>query len=308
MKAWQADLAIVGAAAIWGLSFVFTSCGLEDSSPALFLLSRFALALLVSLALFGLSLRGVGKKTVRRGLILGFLMGTGYLLQNYSVNFTDVARAAFIAAMTLPAIPIVSFILFREKIKIYNLVGIILAILGLYLLIDPGLGSLSAGIRSGDIIALLSVPCWALYLIYMNRFTEGEEDPKLTKRLLVLQFMGAIPLVLLTFLIFESGLILAPLHPDLAKGVSLSGHFVVGLIFCALLASILIVFIQTACQKYTTPIQAMLSFQFEPITATIAAWLILGQTIGLIAAIGAVIIILGVITSELGAILAQRKA
>jgi drug/metabolite transporter (DMT)-like permease len=255
--------------------------------------------------LFGLTLRGVPKRTVKRGLILGFLMGTGYLLQNYSVNFTDVARAAFIAAMTLPAIPIVSFILFREKIKLYNLVGIILAVVGLYLLIDPSLGSFSEGINAGDIIALLSVPCWALYLIYMNRFTEGEEDPLLTRRLLVLQFVGAIPLVLITFLVFESGLVLAPLHPDLAKGVNPTNHFWAGLIFCALLASILIVFIQTACQKYTTPIQAMLCFQFEPITATIAAWIILGQTIGLIAAVGAIIIILGVITSELGGILSQ---
>ncbi|MDR1079816.1 MAG: DMT family transporter [Deltaproteobacteria bacterium] len=302
MKAWQADLAIVGAAAIWGLSFIFTSWGLESLSPALFLLCRFLVALAASAALFRKCLRGLPKRTAKRGIALGFLMGTGYLLQNYSVNFTDVPRASFIAALTLPAIPVVSFALFREKVKIYNLAGILLAVSGAYLLVNPSF----EGVRSGDVIALLSVPMWALYLIYMSRFTEGEDDPLLTKRLLILQFAGAVPLVLLTAVVFESGL-LPPVHPDLAKPFSPNAHFWAGLAFCAFLASIGIVFIQTACQKYTTPVQAMLCFQFEPVTATAFAWPILGQKIGLLAAAGAGIIILGVVTSELGGILAAKK-
>lgn len=303
MKVWQADLAIIGAACIWGLSFIFTRWGVNDCSPALFLLCRFGLALLVGLILFGRRLKGAPKETVRRGLILGFFMGTGYLLQTYSVNFTEVSRAAFIAAMTLPAIPIVSFILFREKIKLYNLIGVVLALTGLYLLLDPQF----SGLRSGDVIALLSVPMWALYLIYMNVYTAGEEGFNFTARLLILQFIGAIPLALLTTLVFESGL-MPPLHPDLGKGLNPSGHFVAGLLFCAILASIGIVFIQTACQKYTTPLQAMLAFQFEPVSATVAAVLILGEEVGFMVVVGACVIIAGVLASELGGIYAARKA
>jgi drug/metabolite transporter (DMT)-like permease len=229
-------------------------------------------------------------------------MGGGYLLQNYSVNFTEVPRAAFIAAMTLPAIPIVSFILFREKIQINNLLGIILALIGLYFLLNPSF----KGINSGDIIALISVPLWALYLIYINKFTEGSEESHLTTRLLVLQFVGAIPLVLLAVIVFETGLI-PYVHPDMGKGISFTGHFWAGLLYCALLASIGIVFIQTSCQKYTTPIQAMLCFQFEPITATIGAFFILDEAIGFKAAMGACVIILGVLTSEIGGLLMTRR-
>ena len=303
MKVWQADLAIIGAACIWGLSFIFTRWGLDDCSPALFLLCRFALALGVSLILFGRFLKGLDSQPVRHGLVLGFLMGTGYLLQTYSVNFTEVSRAAFIAAMALPAIPVVSFILFREKVKSHNLVGVIMALVGLYLLLDPQF----TGLRSGDIIALLSVPMWALYLIYINVYTEGRAGFEFTARLLILQFVGAIPLVLLTVIIFETGLI-APLHLDLGKGLTLSPHFVIGLLFCGILASIGIVFIQTACQKYTTPLQAMLCFQFEPVSATVAAVLILGEEVGMKAALGAMVIIAGVLASELGGLWLARKA
>jgi drug/metabolite transporter (DMT)-like permease len=300
MKAWQADLAIIGAAAIWGMSFIFTRWGLEDSSPALFLTCRFGLAMIVSIFVFGHKLAGLSKTTAKRGLLLGLLMGGGYLLQNYSVNFTEVPRAAFIASLTLPAIPLVSFILFREKIKKHNLVGVILALVGVFFLLDPSF----EGINSGDVIAFLSVPMWALYLIYMNIFTADLEGQ--TGQLLVLQFMGALPLTILVAVIFETGL-WPPLHPDLAKGLTFTKHFWIGLLYCALLASIGIVFIQTACQKYTTPVQAMLCFQFEPVTAAAGAWLFLGETVGVLGVLGCVVIILGVLTSELGGLMTTDK-
>ncbi|MDR2455701.1 MAG: DMT family transporter [Deltaproteobacteria bacterium] len=304
MKPWQADLAIVGAAAIWGMSFIFTRWGLTDCSPALFLVARFGLALAVSLLLFGGKLAGMPRATLRRGFILGVLMGGGYLLQTYSVNFTEVSRAAFIAALTLPAIPVMSFILFRQKLRLNNAVGIALALLGLYLLLDPRF----SGFRIGDLMALVSVPLWALYLIYINIFTEGIDEPHLTARLLLTQFLGALALVAVFTLIFESGFILPPLHPDLGKGLKPTGLFWAGLTYCALLASIGIVFIQTSCQKYTTAVQAMLCFQLEPVTATAGAFLLLGEQVGLKAVIGAAVIILGVLASELGGMLGSKKA
>ncbi|MDR3203802.1 MAG: DMT family transporter [Deltaproteobacteria bacterium] len=302
MKVWQADLAIIGAGTIWGLAYVFTRWGLSDCSPSLFLLTRFALALFVSLLLFGRSLKGLSSTTAWRGIILGFYMGSGYLLQNYSVNFTEVSRAAFIGALTLPAIPVVSFILFREKIKLNNFIGIVLALIGLYLLLDPQF----SGLNIGDLVAFLSIPFWALYLIYINVYTEGNDEPYLTERLLILQFVGAIPLVALCSIIFESGLTPA-LHPDLVKGLNPSGQFWAGLIYCAILASIVIVFIQTACQKHTTPVQAMICFQVEPVMATIGAFFFLNEPINLKMGIGALIIILGVLTSEIGSLLISKK-
>jgi drug/metabolite transporter (DMT)-like permease len=256
--------------------------------------------MIVSIFIFGHKLTGLSKTTAKRGLLLGLLMGGGYLLQNYSVNFTEVPRAAFIASLTLPAIPIVSFVLFREKIKKHNLLGVVMALVGVYFLIDPSF----EGVNSGDVIALLSVPMWALYLIYMNIFTKDLEGQ--TGQLLVLQFMGALPVTIIVAVLFETGL-WAPLHPDLAKGLTFTPEFWIGLLYCALLASIGIVFIQTACQKYTTPVQAMLCFQFEPVTAAAGAWIFLDETVGVLGVMGAIIIILGVLTSELGGLLAADK-
>jgi drug/metabolite transporter (DMT)-like permease len=51
----------------------------------------------------------------------------------------------------------------------------------------------------------------------------------------------------------------------------------------------------------------MLCFQIEPVTATLGAWLLLAEPIGLKAVVGAVVIILGVLTSELGGMLLAKK-
>jgi drug/metabolite transporter (DMT)-like permease len=296
MKRWQADGAIVGAGALWGLSYIFTRWGLEHSPPAMFLLGRFSLALVVTLALFGSRLKGASRRTIRRGLIMGGLMGGGALLQAYSVNFTDVSRAAFIIALTMPATPLASFLLFREKVSRYSLAGVVLSLIGLYLLLDPRF----TGLNVGDLLAILSIPLWALFMIYMNIFTEGEADPDFTAQFLFLQFLGVVPLALLTVLVFESGGILPPLHPDLGKALTPNGYFWAGLVFCALAASLVTVFIQTACQKYTTPVQAIICFQSEPVVAMAAAVILLGETVTFSAVLGAAIIIGGVLASELG--------
>ncbi len=296
MKHWQADAAIVGAGALWGMAFIFTRWGLDNSPPAMFFLGRFSLALIATALLFGRRLKGMSRRTARRGLILGLLMGGGYLLQTYSINFTDVSRAAFIAALMLPATPLAAFLLFREKVKLHNLAGIALALVGLYLLLNPRF----EGLNAGDILALLSVPLWALYMVYMSIFTEGETGLDFTCQMLFLQFLGTVPLALLAVLVFESGWLLPPLHPDLGRPLTLNGTFWAGLAYCALGASMATVFIQTACQRYTTAVQAMICFQSEPVVALAAAVILLGETVSFTAGLGAAVIIGGVLTSEVG--------
>ena len=72
------------------------------------------------------------------------------------------------------------------------------------------------------------------------------------------------------------------------------------LAFNAVFASFVLTFLQTYAQRYTTPVKAMLMFQFEPIVATAAAIAVLGEAFSWLAALGAAIIIVGVLASELG--------
>jgi drug/metabolite transporter (DMT)-like permease len=229
-------------------------------------------------------------------------MGAGYLLQIYSINFTDVARASFLTGMCLIFIPFLNFLLFREIVKLHSLIGLILAVIGLYILLDPSF----SGLKSGDIMGLAAMPLWALYMIYMSVFTEKEEGLAKTYQFLFWQLAGVLPVALITALIFESGLVKS-LHPDLSKAITITPLFLIGLFFNAVLASVVTVLIQTYSQKHTTAIQAMICYQAEPITATLAAAIILGDRLTFNVVAGGLVIILAILISEAGGLLMERR-
>ncbi|MDR0335848.1 MAG: DMT family transporter [Planctomycetaceae bacterium] len=306
----RAEFLIFIAAVIWGLSYVFVKEGLLFASPALFLLIRFSAALLITFFFFGcLSLKTLKWKTWKRGLYLGTLFGSAYLLQTYAVNFTTIAKASFITALVLPAVPFVSWFLIKKPITIWNIVGVLLALLGIYFLVDPDFQEFK-NIQAGDIIALCSVPIWAFYLNYIDIYTTEMEEDANTAKMLMLQFLGAIPVLLLVTIIFESNIFIAPLHPDLGKGFLIHSpdlwKYFVCLGYLAF-GSFALTFLQTSAQKYTTPVKAMILFQFEPIIATVAAVWYYQDIFDFKMGLGCVVIILAVIVSELGTIIFARK-
>ncbi|MDR1658186.1 MAG: DMT family transporter [Deltaproteobacteria bacterium] len=302
MKNWQADLFIILSGTLWGLSFIFGRWGLADCSPGLFLFLRFGLAALVSWILFSRHIKITPKKDRNEGLLLGIMMGGGFLLQIYSLNFTDVSRAAFLTGMCLLGIPILNFIIFREGIKKFSLIGLVLAVIGLYIFLDPSF----AGINAGDIIGIVSIPVWALYMIYLTAFTTGKEGLTKTYQYLFWQLVGVLPVAFLTYVFLESGLT-PPMHPDLVKGLTLTPRFLIGLFFNAVLASVITVLLLTYFQKYTTAIQAMICLQAEPITATIAAFILLDEPITSHVAVGGTIIIIAIFISEIGPMLSHKN-
>lgn len=308
MKSWQAEFCIFIAALIWGLSYVFTAEGMHYASPALFLLIRFAAALLITFIFFGcMSMTTLKAKTWRRGLFLGSLFGGAYLLQTYAINFTTIPKASFITAMVLPAVPFVSLFLLKKPITIWNILGVILALFGIYLLVNPEFKN----IQIGDIIALCSVPLWAFYLNYIDIYTTEMEEDADTSKMLMLQFLGALPVLLAVVLVFESGLFGKPLHPDLGKGFLWNApdlwKYFVCLAYLALLGSFALTFLQTAAQKYTTPVKAMIIFQFEPIVATIAAVLYYREAFDLRMGLGCATILVAVLLSELGPMIFAKR-
>jgi drug/metabolite transporter (DMT)-like permease len=277
------------------MAFIFARWGLETCPPGLFLFLRFSLASLVALALFGRAIWRTPKKERREGFLLGLMMGAGYILQVYSLNFTDVARASFLTSMCLLGIPILGFILFREVIRLNSLVGVIMAVIGLYIFLDPSF----SGLKSGDVLGLIAIPFWALYMIYLTVYTVGKTGFQFTCQSLFWQLAWVLPPALLATILLESGLI-PPLHPDLGKTLAVTPKFLIGLSFCAVVASLVTVLIHTSSQKSTTPVQAMLCLQTESIVATGAAVFMLDEPLTAHVVVGGIIILSAILVSELG--------
>jgi len=90
-----ATLALVGATAIWGSTFLVTKQSLPEMSPASFLVWRFGLAAIALLVARPRKLVTLTRAELRRGLLLGVFLSSGFLLQTIGLLDTDAGCRAF---------------------------------------------------------------------------------------------------------------------------------------------------------------------------------------------------------------------
>ena len=150
--------ALVGATVVWGSTFVVTKHSLTDMAAALFLTWRFGLAALVLLTAPG-RVRALSAKEWRRGLLLGTLLGSGFLLQTVGLKDTPAGVSGFLTGTAVMLTPVVAAAFFADRVGRAGWMAVVVCGAGLALLAD-GSPALSPG-------ALLTLGgarlCWAHY-------------------------------------------------------------------------------------------------------------------------------------------------
>src|ERR1700731_4588764 len=99
VKSAKADLALVGATAIWGCTFLLVQYALKDISPILFLGFRFAVA---SGALFVVYRRKLMRAAVVPGLAACLFLFAGYAFQTVGLKYTTASKSAFLTSLSVP--------------------------------------------------------------------------------------------------------------------------------------------------------------------------------------------------------------
>lgn len=277
---------------IWGATFIFTKVGLEDCPPSLFVILRFCIALLLSIIFFGKHLKSIDSVIFKRGAILGLLFGGGFLLQTYGLGYTTVSKSAFITGMTVPITPFVFYLIQRKPIQLWSKIGVAVSSIGLYIFTDPSIDN----INFGDVLTLVSTFFWAFYITLMDKYTKGNRGFNLTAAYVVMQFIAATPLAVISFFLLDYGDIYFNPSKDLFIALAFNG----------ILASFFVTFIHTGVQKYTTPVKAALIFSLEPVVAGFIAALTLSEYLVLREYIGATIMMTGLFISEIGGYFEKR--
>ena len=85
-------------------------------------------------------------------LIAGFILFLGSALQQLGVVYTTAGNAGFITSLYVVLVPIVLFIIWREKAHWISIIAVILAGVGAFLLSTSG----RFEVRSGDVLELVS--------------------------------------------------------------------------------------------------------------------------------------------------------
>ncbi|MBF7146243.1 DMT family transporter [Bacillus toyonensis] len=288
-KEWLAPLALLFVSFIWGATFVVVQNAMSFVGPFTFNGLRFLFAGIILLFVQMIFSQKTSKQDIKQssfaGLIVGFFLCVGYLLQTFGLLYTTSSKAGFLTGLSIVMVPILSFIFLKQKATIFVVLGITVATAGLYLLTAAD----SFQLNIGDILVLGCAIAFAAHIL-INGFYSKKISPLLLSTSQVL-----------TVGIFSS--ICAFLFEDWENLFSISlwtNHsFLFALFLTSLFATSIAFFIQTSAQKHTSPTRVAIIFAMEPVFAALTGVLVANEQLSMSAIFGCLCIFLGMIFVEL---------
>ena len=283
----RADLLLITAAAVWGVSFVVVKEALASASPLLFLAVRFTLATIVLTPLVHLR-AGFSRAELRAGLILTLLLASGFATQAYGLQFTTPARSAFIVAMSSVLAPFIALILLRHRTGWMVVAALLIAGIGIYFLTAPDAG----GLNKGDLWTLITSVVFGGHIVAVSEFSKQYD----AQRLVWLQLPGTAIGSLIVALLLE--------HLRFDWSLSLVG----ALLFLSVMSTAVALVWQFRAQREMSSARASLIFCFEPVFAALTSWLFWGEHFSATQGLGATLILAGMVLAVIGEARAELAA
>lgn len=134
-----APWALLAVAASWGMAFVVMKDPIAKQNVNSFLFTRFALAVLAMVALKPSTLKVINREILKKGLIAGLFLGTGYIFQTLGLAIAGAAITGFITGLYVVTTPLLAWIFLRQRIDLYTWICVLIATAGLALLSLEGL-------------------------------------------------------------------------------------------------------------------------------------------------------------------------
>ena len=281
---------------IWGTTFIAQDTGMDNIGPFTFNAVRFFVGFLAVAPLAFL----FEKKKIKKSLlkknkdftILVFLIGMslflGSALQQVALKYTDVANAAFFTIFYVPMVPFIIFFMYKKPIHWSIWPSVFLCVMGGYLLND----FYNETVRRGDTLVILGAFFWSTHIIFTGKIIKNYDLP-LT--------IGAIQTLIVSILSLIIGLFFSE---NIIWSNILKEKFEI--LYAGILSGGLAFVLQIYAQKNISPAPSAIIFSLEGVFATIAAWILLNQILGINNLFGCLFILFGVLFSQLAPILKKN--
>lgn len=286
-----ADLSLLLVAMMWGSTFLIVQHAVRVLPPLAFNSIRFTgaaiLLALITAVFYRHEWKMLSWRMVGHALLLGLFLFMGYGFQTMGLLYTTTSNTGFITGLSVVLVPFLSLALLKHAISRYTWFSAGLAVAGLYLLTFTGS---AISLNKGDGLILLCAVAFALQVAYTGVY--APRYPALPLATLQLAFVGLFSIV-------------ASLLVDGSAPLMHSGELILKPdVLWALLISIgptsaFAFWIQTACQKYTTPSRVAIIYATEPVFAVLTGLSFGGETLGISAAFGCLCILAAMLMAEL---------
>ena len=271
---------------IWGTSFVIVDIAIRDgSSPIMLAMARF----MVASTIFGAFLLwkrpgAIRKEDTRLFLVLAFIgIGVYYIFQYYGIKWAGPTISVILVTLLCPVMIFAfTFRRLKEGVTPAQKAGLGISALGSFMVITDGTLAIISDWEQivGGIFGVICALFWALYTV---------EGKQLVKRY--------DPIVSTAHITIIGTLMLAPFA--LADGFLVGQSYPLSFFFCAVYLGVLCTVVGyvfwfralTGLEAYATGA----SLYFEPVVTLVFSYILVGEGIGIVAGIGSVITLLGVV-------------
>jgi drug/metabolite transporter (DMT)-like permease len=269
----------------WGISFVSTKAVLGILDPYTLLVLRFgigALFLLILILLIGYPLR-ISIGYVPHIIVLGILgVFVHQVLQATALLTIDASAAGWLISVSPIFTVFLSLIFLHEKMSFPRVFGMILAIIGVWLVTTARSGlSVQFSISFGFILMLLSTFNWAVYSILLRNLRVPYPS------LVVTFYMSLIGFILTLPLIIRNG--------GWQSISQLDATEILHLLFLGVFVSAIAYWYWGKAHEVLEASKVSMFMYLEPLATLIAAVILLHERVMVKSLAGGIIIIIGVI-------------
>lgn len=277
-RARAAELALVGIAAVWGLTFTMVQDAVERLPVTAFLAYRFIPAALIVAAIFRADLRRLDRRGWLAGLVMGAFLTAGYLFQTWGLQDTSASNAGFITGLFVVFTPLLGALVLRQRAGRTAWLAAGASALGLFLLSGAG----DRFTLAGDGLVLLCALAFSAHILATDRGVAGHAVGALVA--VQLGVAGAACLVIAG----ASGDLEAPRGGEVWSALAVT----------ALAASALGFLVQTYAQRHANPARTALILASEPAFAGLFGYLLAGDRLGPVEWAGAAIIVAAIVAVD----------
>jgi drug/metabolite transporter (DMT)-like permease len=286
----NADIALLFAAAVWGVAFLFQKSAMNHIGPLAFIAAR---GIVAALALAPLAVREHRRLNI--GADRGFWKiaasgGTAFFvaawLQQAGIKTATVTNTSFLTALYVVITP---FIAWGWSGKVPNPIiwpAVALSAVGTWLLGGGTLGAFS----HGDLLVALSAFFWAVHVVITGRASVYGRPITFT----AVQFAAVGALAAVGSALFETTTI---------EGLRAAA---VDIAYVGLLSSALTFTLLTVALQHTPPSEAAVIVSMETVFAAGAAYVLLGERLAPVGWAGATLILAATLLLQLGTALGAR--
>ena len=291
----RAYLLMLVVVAVWGATFVVVKAALADATPAAFNLVRMILAFAVLAVVYRRHWSRIGRRQLAAGAIVGLCLATGYQFQTFGLVRTTPSKSAFITGLLVVLVPFLSLIPGLHSPGTRRpgwsaFAGALLAFAGILLLTVPATstGAFSllpdfSSINLGDLLTLGCAVGFAFHCLAIARVS-----PQIDYQPLALLQVGFCALFMaLSLPLIE--------HPSIHWTPRLLAALAVAAVFATAAAFA----VQSWVQSILPPTHTAILMTMEPAFAWITSFLVLGERLGVRPAVGAGLILVGIVVTEL---------